>query len=192
MPGRADRGARSRERILRVATELCADRGYAAVTMEAVAVAAKVGKPTLYRWWSSKAQLLLDALLENVSKSYFLIPDTGDIEADLKTWISHFVDLFADPPLRALCVGVIGAHTQDPDLKSQVISRIHRPAREHNQARIRAEQSAGRLAGIDPDLLEDLLIGPLWYRALISDMPVDIDLADQLAAAVLSIHLPAK
>ena len=184
------REARSRERILQVAVDLCVERGYPAVTMEAVAAAAKVGKPTLYRWWPSKPQLMLDAMLERVSGVYFLIPDTGDIAADLRVWIDGFVRLFADPVLRSLCVGVASAHTQDDDLRQQMITKIHEPARRHNQARIRAAQAAGQLAAIDPDLIEDLLIAPLWYRVLLSNMPITAEVADQIVNSVLSIRWP--
>lgn len=165
---------------MRTAVEMCAEHGFTFVTMDRVAAEAGVGKPTLYRWWPSKAHLMLDALLEEVSGRYFLIPDTGDIREDLRSWLRGFVALFVDPLLRALCVGVASAQLVDADLREQMILGIHAPAREHNQARIRGAQAAGQLPDTDPQLIEDCLIGPLWYRVLISGMPVTDAVADEI------------
>ena len=70
------------ERILDAARSLFAERGYHATTMEAVAERAAVGKPTLYRRWSSKAELAL--ALEVRELAPVDLPDTGDTAGDLK------------------------------------------------------------------------------------------------------------
>lgn len=160
---------------------MCATEGFASVTMEGIATRAGVGKPTLYRWWPSKAQLMLDALLEQVSNVYFLIPDTGDFDVDVRTWLRNFVDLFSDRTLRMLCIGVVSAHLVDETMHGEVIARIHAPARAHNRGRILAAQAAGQLAEGDPDLIEDELIGPLWYRVLVSGMPVTVEFTEAIA-----------
>ncbi|MQA95606.1 MAG: TetR family transcriptional regulator [Streptosporangiales bacterium] len=87
MPSTKSRTARSREAIFQAAMELCAERSYAAVTMEAIATRARVGKPTLYRWWPSKGVLFLEALTERFGEPYFVIGDTGDLPADLRSWL---------------------------------------------------------------------------------------------------------
>ena len=87
---RATSGARrseaSRRAILTAAFELVGEVGYARLTVEGIAARAGVGKQTIYRWWPSKGVVLLDAFLalsEN-AEGEVALPDTGDLDADLK------------------------------------------------------------------------------------------------------------
>lgn len=154
--------------------------------MDAIASYARVGKPTLYRWWPSKGALILDAMMDSLTEPFLILPDTGDIAHDVRTWIHSFDALFADPRLRALCVGVIGTAQHDAELKALLLARVHDPARARNQARIVAAQEAGQLDGnLDPQLFEDILISPLWYRLLISNAPITRSYEDSIVAVVL-------
>jgi AcrR family transcriptional regulator len=172
--------------IIQAALDLCAERSYAAVTMEAIAARAKVGKPTLYRWWPSKGALYLDALTERVGEPYFVIPDTGDLAADLRTWLQSATKIFTDDTFRELLAGVIGSAQHDPELATILHQQIHIPLSGRNRDRIRAAQDSGQLVGLDPYLLEDMLIAPLWYRLLITGQPITPQYADTVMNAVLS------
>ncbi|WP_378734317.1 TetR/AcrR family transcriptional regulator [Nocardia brasiliensis] len=177
------RGPRARATILKAALELCEERGYGAVTMEAIAAAAHVGKPTLYRWWPSKAALILDAALEAAGE-VFVVPDTGDIRADLRTLVVRACAMLTDTRLRPVFAGVIGAAQSDP-ATAKALRQTHDALRVENQRRIAAAQRAGQLPSMDPELLEDLLVAPMWYRTLITGAPVDGDFADTVVAAVI-------
>ncbi|MEU4538880.1 TetR/AcrR family transcriptional regulator [Streptosporangium sp. NPDC023825] len=171
--------------MLQAALDLCAERGYNAVTMEAIATRAQVGKPTLYRWWSSKGTLFLDALTERFGDPYFQIGDTGDLVADLRNWLYGITELFLDPVSSDLVVGVAGTAQHDPELAAILHRQIHLTLSGRNQERIRAGQRNGQLVGFDPLLLEDLLVAPLWYRLLITDRPVSRTYADTVLNTVL-------
>src|SRR3954470_22028186 len=67
--------------ILDAAIEVLADVGYDRLTMDAVAQRAKASKATLYRRWTSKAKLVVEALAQQ--KNTPEIPDTGDLRSDL-------------------------------------------------------------------------------------------------------------
>ncbi|MBQ0895786.1 TetR/AcrR family transcriptional regulator [Micromonospora sp. U56] len=172
--------------ILQAALDLCAERSYATVTMEAIAARAKVGKPTLYRWWPTKGALYLDALTERLGEPYFLIPDTGDLAADLRAWIQSAAKIFTDDTFRGLLAGVVGSAQHDPELAAILHQKIHIPLSGRNRERIRAAQEGGQVAGLDPYLIEDLLIAPLWYRLLITGQPITPHYADTVVDAVLS------
>src|SRR5215510_9069973 len=73
-------GDREQE-ILDAALEVLADVGYDRLTMDAVAQRAKASKATLYRRWSSKATLVVDALA--TQKATPPVPDSGDLRTDL-------------------------------------------------------------------------------------------------------------
>ncbi|GAA2395988.1 TetR/AcrR family transcriptional regulator [Nonomuraea africana] len=174
--------------ILRAALDLCAERSYAAVTMEAIATRAQVGKPTLYRWWPSKGALYLDAMTERVGEPYFLIPDTGDLAADLRTWVHAVTKVFTDGALGELLAGVVGSAQHDPELASILHEQVHIPLSGRNRERIRAAQERGQVADLDPYLLEDMLVAPLWYRLLITGQPITPQYADMVVNAVLSLN----
>ncbi|MEU5991964.1 TetR/AcrR family transcriptional regulator [Spirillospora sp. NPDC047418] len=190
MANTTGRGARSRATILQAALELCAERGYNAVTMEAIATRAQVGKPTLYRWWPSKGMLFLDALTERFGEPYFQVGDTGDIVADLRDWLHRVTDLFCDPVSSDLVAGVAGTAQHDPELAAITHRQVHLTLSGRNQDRIRAAQRNGQLTGFDPLLLEDLLVAPLWYRLLITGRPVSHAYADTVLTTVLSAARP--
>jgi AcrR family transcriptional regulator len=179
------RGPRSRDAILQAASDLCGEQGYAAVTMEAIATRARVGKPTLYRWWPSKGAVFLDVVLEMVVEPTIELPDTGDIARDLRTWIRGFADLFTDPHSRQLLIGLLGAAQRDTELATMLREKVQRPLQARNKQRIIAAQAAGELPAMDPILLEELLIGPPWYRLLVSGEPITHEYADALVDAVL-------
>ncbi|NUW33165.1 TetR/AcrR family transcriptional regulator [Nonomuraea sp. SMC257] len=179
------RGPRSREAILQAASDLCGELGYAAVTMEAIAVRARVGKPTLYRWWPSKGAVFLDVVRDKIVEPAIELPDTGDIARDLRAWIRGFAGLFTDPHARQLLVGLLGAAQTDAELAAMLREKVQRPLQAGNRRRIAAAQAAGELPAMDPVLLEELLIGPPWYRLLVSGEPVTVEYADALVDAVL-------
>lgn len=76
--------------VLQAAADLIREQGYGAVTMEAVCKRARAGKATLYRWWPSKAHLVL--ALVSRAKQEMVLPETGSLRGDLT---AYFDDLLA-------------------------------------------------------------------------------------------------
>ncbi|MEV6317128.1 TetR/AcrR family transcriptional regulator [Streptomyces sp. NPDC051776] len=181
-PDSARRSERSRRAILDASLELVGEVGYPRLTIEAIAARAGVGKQTIYRWWPSKAAVLLDAfvaLAEDSAESDCELPDTGDLEADLKSVLRATVDELNDPafdlPYRALAAeGVI-----DAELGAEFVSRILEPQLQLYVERLRAAQKAGQVAdGIEPRIALELLVGPLSQRWLQRTMPLTHAYAD--------------
>ena len=77
----AQRNPASEEAILTAAAEILKEGGLSAFSIEAVAKRAKAGKPTIYRWWPSKAALLLDVYHRQKGETFY--PDTGSARSDL-------------------------------------------------------------------------------------------------------------
>ena len=112
-PDATRRSERSRRAIYDAALDLVAEVGYPRTTIEGIAARAGVGKQTIYRWWGSKADVLLEAFLDlstqaarEAGQEPYAIPDTGDLAADLKAVLRITVDQLKDPrfegPSRAL------------------------------------------------------------------------------------------
>jgi AcrR family transcriptional regulator len=77
----AQRNPASEDAILTAAAEILTEGGLSAFSIEAVARRAKAGKPTIYRWWPSKAALLLDVYHRQKGETFY--PDTGATRGDL-------------------------------------------------------------------------------------------------------------
>ncbi|NEK59256.1 TetR/AcrR family transcriptional regulator [Geodermatophilus sabuli] len=102
------------EAIATAVIEVLGREGYAGLTMDAVALAAGVGKATIYRRWSSKADLLL-SVLDVAGESPPVHADTGDLRDDLVAVLLSTLDLLAGPSGRATR-SLLGALVDDPAL----------------------------------------------------------------------------
>lgn len=190
------RSERSHAAILTATRELIGEVSYAKLTIEAIAARAGVGKQTIYRWWASKGAVVFDSLLalsESPGDGGIELPDTGDIEADLKTVLRMTVAEFSDPefeaPIRALNTEIIN----DPELAAAYREKMEQPVRAAKLTRLRSAQCAGQIrADADLDLLLDMLYAPLTQRWLLRSSPLDADFADALVDAALRAFRPSR
>ncbi|GLY73346.1 TetR/AcrR family transcriptional regulator [Actinoallomurus iriomotensis] len=193
-PNPARRSEHSRQAILTAARELIAEMGYAKLTIEGIAARAGVGKQTIYRWWPSKGAVIFDAFLalsESGPEQGVALPDTGDLEADLKVVMRATVAEFADPafegPIRALNAEIVN----DPALAAQYREKLGGPVDEAKKARLRNAQRAGQLAAdADLDLALELLYAPLYQRWLLRSGPLTPEYADALVEVFLKAMRP--
>ncbi|MFC4010077.1 TetR/AcrR family transcriptional regulator [Nonomuraea purpurea] len=193
-PNPTRRSERSRQAILTAARELISEVGYAKLTIEAIAARAGVGKQTIYRWWSSKGAVIFDAFLalsETGPELSTALPDTGDVETDLKAVMRATVAEFADPafegPIRALNTEIIN----DPALAAQYREKLADPLDEAKKTRLRSAQRAGQLAAdADLDLALELLYAPLYQRWLLRSGPLTPQYADTLVDVFLKAMRP--
>ncbi|MGW7519142.1 TetR/AcrR family transcriptional regulator [Streptomyces sp. NPDC054796] len=187
-PDTSRRSESSRKAILDASMRLVGEVGYNKLTIEAIAARAGVGKQTIYRWWPSKAAVLLDAFTGVVDEESYQegIPDTGDLAADLKAVLRATVDEFNDPsfeaPYRALAV----AGAADPSLSEQFVRRLAEPGRDVYVRRFEAAREAGQVAGdVDAAFATELLLGPFQTRWLMRTDPLTYEYADALVDYVL-------
>src|SRR5579863_10504487 len=79
------RSKRAHEAILNAAAQLIHERPYSDVCIEAIAARAGVGKQTIYRWWTCKAAVLMEACAAHVARE-IPPPDKGSVEEDLRDY----------------------------------------------------------------------------------------------------------
>ncbi|MEV4112610.1 TetR/AcrR family transcriptional regulator [Nonomuraea sp. NPDC049695] len=191
-PDPTRRSERSRQAILDAARELVSEVGYAKLSIEAIAARAGVGKQTIYRWWRSKGAVVFDAFLAlSQDGDSIALPDTGDIEADLKTVMRATAAEFADPqfeaPIRALNTEI----ANDPELAAHYREKLAGPVDEAKKARLRSAQQAGQIAAdADLDLALELLYAPLFQRWLHRSGPLTPEYADALVDLALKALRP--
>ncbi|MDT0613887.1 TetR/AcrR family transcriptional regulator [Streptomyces lancefieldiae] len=193
-PDHSRRKERSRQAILAAARALVAEEAYEKVTVEAIAARAGVGKQTIYRRWPSKSAVVFAALLalsEGADGQSVALPDTGDLEADLKLVMRATAEEFADPSFDRLIRALNTEIANDAALAAEYREKLARPLDEAKKARLRSAQEAGQLdPDADLDLALDMLYAPLFQRWLHRSGPLTTAYADSLVDATLRAFGP--
>lgn len=188
-PDTARRSERSRRAIYDAALALVGELGYPRTTIEGIAARAGVGKQTIYRWWSSKAEVLLEAFLdlsEQASREAgpddtYAIPDTGDLAADLKAVLRLTVDQLKDPRFEAPSRALAAEGVVDEQLGRVFVGKLLAPSLQLYVDRIRSAQEAGQVRPeIDPRIALELWVSPLAQRWLQHTGPISYDYTDTL------------
>ncbi len=171
-------------RILTAAGALLVERGYAGLSIDEVAIRAGIAKTTLYRRWPTKAHLVVAVI--TVLQGGAPMPDTGDPVQDLVELAAGIAEA-----LRAagagLVAGLVVAAAEDPTVREQV-DALWRGRREVAAGLLRRAADAGRISEtVDHGVRLDLIVGPLYYRLLVTGDPIDPEYARAVARAVLAM-----
>lgn len=169
--------------MLSAALELLDRGGYAALGMEAIAQAADVSKQTLYRWWSSPAAIVLEALTERATAAAPL-PDVAALDVDLRTFMRRTVKALSGRNAEILA-GLM-AHAQlDPRFGASFRAEFPAARRAVLMGLLERHRAHGAVRGdVDLALVVDIAFGTLWYRVLGAHAPLDRRFADELAQAL--------
>ncbi|MFB7089761.1 TetR/AcrR family transcriptional regulator [Streptomyces sp. NPDC056296] len=193
-PDHSRRKERSRQAILAATRALVVEEAYEKVTVEAIATRAGVGKQTIYRRWPSKSAVVFAALLDlsaDADGQSVALPDTGDVEADLKLVLRATAQEFADPSFDRLIRALNTEISNDAALAAEYHEKLARPLDEAKKARLRSAQEAGQLAAdADLDLALEVLYAPLFQRWLHRSGPLTAAYADSLVDATLRAFGP--
>jgi len=149
--------------ILKAAVDLVLSSGFHALSMDAIASKAGVGRMTIYRRWPNKAAIIMDAFVMRVDPGTLFSPaDTyrESIRLQMRTMAKAFRG--KDGAL----IKVLLAEAQfDHNLAKALKERWTMPRRRMAVAYFREGIRQGALgAGVDPDAMIDLLYAPLYYR----------------------------
>jgi AcrR family transcriptional regulator len=164
------------DEAIRTATlELLVDEGYQATTIQAVARRAEVSAPSIYRRWSSKAELVEAA----VFPSDLVEPGTGsdDIGTELADYCRRILDYLARPPVRAAIPGLLSEYHTDPQMWQRLVARTVTPMRASFEEFL---ARTGRVATGSVEALFEIMLGALFARAI----NVGAEGADEFAAQV--------
>ncbi|MFE0511343.1 TetR/AcrR family transcriptional regulator C-terminal ligand-binding domain-containing protein [Streptomyces sp. NPDC058964] len=166
------RSQEARTEILAAAAELLEECGYQGVTIEGVAKRSGAAKSTVYRWWRSKAELVMEAYTRTVAER-MPQPDTGSVREDLVVFAEQLYGV-VDHPLRVRALRGLMAEAQLDDAFEEPF-RAWVGGRREVVARILTRGlDRGELRGdLDLDYAIDLLFGPFWYRLLVGHVPLD-------------------
>ncbi len=186
---RSSRGGRprdpSRDGVIRAAIlALLADVGYGALTMDAVAAQAGVGKATIYRRWRTKEDLVVDTIAE-VNRAQMSVPDTGSLEDDLREML-HAVVAGIRGPSGAATQALLSTIPHHPALAEAFRDG---PLGVWGQGFLqifgRAEARGELRPGLTDTAVAESITAPLVQRWLINAEPVTEAYADEVLAQIV-------
>ena len=172
--------------ILDATLEVLADVGYDRLTMDAVAARAKASKATLYRRWTNKVSLVIDAL--HHSKGPAEVPDTGSLRGDLMGVFCGMGGL-VDHEVVSVFASVLTAISRDPDFAEAFRRDVIGPKIAVSQQIWERARDRGELRDdIDLALFEPALAGIVLHRLFIMGEQPTPDLITQVIDQII---LPA-
>jgi AcrR family transcriptional regulator len=171
------------EAILRATREVFAEDGYAGVSVEGIAARAGVGKATIYRRYSSKAHLVVEAIRFATVVEENLV-DTGDLRADLISLMEPLADLLRGDEAKLLTTFAM-ERMRHPDLVEEFNRSVIGKKREHVRRLVEAAVACGQLRPeSDVDLIAEAIPAFLWHHA-VYNLPITDDLLDRVLDVVL-------
>jgi AcrR family transcriptional regulator len=176
------------DEILDATVAVVAELGYDRLTMDAVATAAKASKATLYRRWSTKAELVVDAISRAKGCPMPEDVDTGSLRGDLISMACGDGGFTDEMPLSVIA-GLITALHRDADLQKAFRERFLAPRLLLTQKAYERAVERGEIApGIDIELLSTTLPAVIVHHAYV----LGVEPTDELILRVIdNVILPA-
>ncbi|WP_329118999.1 TetR/AcrR family transcriptional regulator [Streptomyces sp. NBC_01465] len=182
---RHGRSEQARQAVLEAADDLLVEKGFTGVTIEGIAARAGVAKQTVYRWWKTKTDVLLDAFLQDAAEA-LTPPDHGDLAQDLRAHLHQLALFLTRSDAGAVFKALIGHAQHDPAFAAALRSGYLDEQRRRDLAPLERAVERGELAaGLDMAAEIDQLVGPVYHRVLVTAEPVDRAFTDRLVEAFL-------
>jgi AcrR family transcriptional regulator len=157
------------------------------LTMEEVAKRAKVGKPTLYKWWPTKATLVLAMLCERMAPN-LAMPTVLTAEESLRLRVRRLIDAY-NGPFGKIVAGLIAEGQSESAILEEFFDRVVRPRRTAAIADLERGKNAGELRPeTEPELLNDAIFGAIYYRLLLRSGPLTRRFGEELVEQVIRGH----
>ncbi|GGD14572.1 TetR family transcriptional regulator [Nocardioides daphniae] len=157
----------ARRAILVATAEQFLAKGYERLTIQGVAAEAKVGKQTIYRWWTGKAELLAECLVEGLLwDDELTVGDTGDLVRDVSDWLAGLLDV-GRTGVAELLRSLLGAAAGDEALATHLDALLRGQLEGGITRRFQLGRERGEVAEeVDTVLATDLLLGLVMVRTL--------------------------
>jgi AcrR family transcriptional regulator len=170
--------------ILDAARELLIADGYDSLRLEHVAIRAKVGKSTIYRRWSSKAELA-EALLEDLATPAVSVPETDDTRSELHAIVLNTITALTTTSFGPVILALLSQIAINPALGDPFRSTVVRARRDQVTAVVARGIERGDLAATtDANSATEVLIGPIYYRLIFGEK-LNRQFADRIVTVFL-------
>lgn len=190
----AARARKPRDRVRQAVTDATRDLlrevGFARLTVDGIAERSGVGKATIYRWWSNRADVAMDTLLEERGPLGWFVQDRPAVE-NLRHQLLVATD-FLSGSNGPIVAGLLGDVQHDAQIAQAFRQRFLAPLVELTRELLAAAVEEGDVrADLDHDVLIDSLTGPIYFRLLVTGEPLTPQTTLQMADTVLRGARPA-
>lgn len=177
-PGRP-RSADAQQAILDASLRLTERIGYPQLTIEGIAAEAGVGKQTVYRWWPSKAAVVLEAFARD-ARAVVKVRVTGDLEADLAKFLVAAYRRLAGPR-GVVFRSLLSAALVDADFAQQFYGEYMNSRVDDLKTILRGNEAGEQEREVPNEIIE-MIYGAIWYR-MATNQRLTPAAARQVAAA---------
>ncbi|BEP58712.1 hypothetical protein GmRootV118_59560 [Variovorax sp. V118] len=184
-PGRT-RSDTSRTAILRSTLKLLESNTLQQVSIEAIAREAGVGKATIYRWWTSKASVVIDAFMQ-YHVAHTPMPKKISAHEALNRHLHSLIEEYGGRSGR-LVAQILAEGQGDPTVLREFRERFFYGRQAVVREVIEQACRTGEFrADLDAETAMDMLYSPIYFRLLIDHLPLDKAFADAHAATMLNL-----
>jgi AcrR family transcriptional regulator len=188
--GGRQRSLATEQVILQVTRELLVECGVQGLTIEKVAARAGVAKTTIYRRWRDKDELALAVVLDMVEQVVKL-PVLGDTRAELLAFVNAAVKVLGSTLMGRVMQGLVSDLATDPELAQAFRERVVSVRDAEVERLVERGIARGDLRpDTNPETAHELLIGPVYYRLLLTGQPLNRAFAKRTVDAVLRAFGP--
>jgi len=160
--GGRPRSEHARMAVLHAVDDLLLEVGYAGMTMKGIAERARVSRQTVYRWWSTKAEILFEASAGDAAEELAVAPSDDPVE-DLATYLEALARFLAYSPAGGAYRALIGEAQHDSDVAGLLAAKDILG----DSARVVVERALRPGPGSLPiDQATALLVGPTFFWIL--------------------------
>jgi len=146
---------------------LIGQQDYRTVSIDKIAAQAKVGKQSIYRWWDSKADLVLEAYTDHALSGMPPLRKSQDAFADLEADTARFFAFMSDGLIAKGVRSLIAEAQLDDAFRKKLYENVHRVRCEALRRIFRHGYELGQFrSDLDEDALAHIIHGAFWYRFL--------------------------
>ena len=169
---------KARARVLDCAREILMTEGFGRLTIEKVAAATGVSRPTIYRSWANATELAMAALVGATAAE--MPGENLDVRARLLTQLRSLTTAFATTRGRQVALTLASADPESEYTKA-FRNRVILASREAGRLMVEKAIAAGEIVRpADVETLLDMIYGPLFYRLLVGHGSLDLNFADSV------------
>jgi AcrR family transcriptional regulator len=173
------RSEESKAAILDAAWKLLKTTTLRDLSIEAIARESGVGKTTIYRWWSGKVAVVMDAFVENVM-TVTPFPEKLSATEAITQQIASLIQAFSGE-YGQIVAQIIAEGQAEPEALASYRDRFIYPRRAAAKAIIQQGIENGEFdPNLDPELAIDVLYGAIYFRLLVGHLPLDSQFAEEL------------
>jgi len=178
------RSTAARQAVLAAAYDIVMTQGVGRLTIERVAQATGVGKPTIYRSWANAQELAMAAFIAQPDDEFSVPANRGSERTRLVAHLRRVIDAFATPRGRQITLTMAAAE-QESELAKAFRNQVILKSREVGRTLLESAIECGAVSKrVDLEVALDMVYGPLFFRLLAGHQPLESNLAEVIVSTV--------